>query len=163
MIFKFKENSHFSTPRCPKFFLRSINGSVKFTNCVYQLDKGDQYDWNKLTGISFNPLNPAQNAIMVGWRWNPTINKVQVCAYFNVNGTIVSPEIVLGPILNANPTDLVNFEINYNKVTIWVGNEKIEVDVPKALKKSYLTSFRIQPYFGGNRPAPNDLELNLNF
>lgn len=163
MIFKINKNQHFSSPRCPKFLVRSINGSVKFTKCVYELDQGDQYDWNKLTGISFNPLNPSQNAIMVGWRWNPIFKKVQVCAYFNVNGTIVSPELGMSPILNVNPTDLVYFEINYDKVTIWCGNEKIEVDVPKGMSKRYLTSFRIQPYFGGNRTASEDIELDLKF
>jgi len=163
MIYEIQKNAHFSTPRTPKAFVRQVNGTAAFIDAEYKLPANDQLDWNKLTGISFNPLNPSRNAIMIGWRWNPTIEKVQLCAYFNVNGTNQYPENSNTPLINVGLGQLVSFEINYERVIIRTLTEKIIVGVPREMWKSFITSFRIQPYFGGNQSATSLIKIALNY
>jgi hypothetical protein len=165
MIYIIKKGDHFSSPRTPKALVRQVNGQVKFTAANYNLDGGDQFDWNKLTGISFNPLNPSRDAVMIGWRWNNLTNKIQLGAYFNVKGQNIYPELNMSPIMEVSQTELVTFKIDYNQVVITstIQNKSITIPVPQGMFKSWLTSFRIQPYFGGNRSAPNYIEINLSF
>lgn len=157
-----ERGNQLSSPRTPKFLLRTVSGKGYFTLADYELDNGDQKDWNKLTGISFNPLIPNRNAAMIGWRWNPKTDKIELSAYFNVNGDKFYADKDNYPIISISLSETFNFIVDYKSVIVWTDSQQFNVPLPTNLRTPYLTSFRIQPYFGGNRSAPQKIQVFLN-
>ena len=89
VIFK---NTHLALPPQMVFFAKRVAGTATFTeNSVYDLQTVDQYDWNKLTGISFTLLRPDTDAIMVAWRYNVTTQMFEVGPYYNVDTARIMP------------------------------------------------------------------------
>jgi hypothetical protein len=163
VIFK---NIPFSFPRTPAFFVKNVTGSAMFTDSsIYDLHSVDQYDWNKLTGISFNFFHPDQNALMVGWRYNVADNDFEIAPYYNVDFARILP--------NENPNDpnnevikvpigqSFNFAVDYSGITLTYGNQTVFKPIPADLPTNQLTAFRIQPWFGGTSLPPNRLSLYL--
>jgi len=76
------------------FFVPFINKcmmsySVVFTNsCEYDLVNNDQYDINKIFGLSFGLHH--KNSARFGWRWNTEKKKIEILAYVYVNGKRVN-------------------------------------------------------------------------
>lgn len=156
--FKHLKGFHISYPFTPKFLIREVSGCYMFSHeSRYILDdNNDQYDWNKLAGISFTPVTPNKNAIMVGWRYNPKYDAFEVSPYFNVNFGKIMAET--NQIVRVNPGELFYITINYRSVKI----NGLITDVPLNLKPNYWTSMKVMPWFGGNRTAPKDLTVYYN-
>ncbi len=165
MIFKINQGDHRSTPLILKPFVRRVRGTCTFTEPFYDLEDVDQADWNKLIGISFNPLKPDQHAIMIAWRYNTITNKVEVGPYFNVNSSRETPERIKSGLLEIHPTIPIKFELDYNKIKFWnvITGQYIIHQVPTSLKTRFWTSFLVQPWFGGNRTAPHNISINLDY
>lgn len=165
MIFTIDEGQHRSTPLKLRPFVRKIEGRTTFIQPMYDLNSVDQADWNKLVGISFNPLKPDQHAIMIGWRYNLTTNKVEVGPYFNIDSSRETPERIKSGWLEVNPIMPVAFQIDYNKIKVWnmITGQYIVQQVPSNLRKRFWTSFLIQPWFGGNQVAPNNISIDLDY
>lgn len=158
VIFK---NIPFSFPRMPAFFVKNVTGSAMFTEkSIYDLQSVDQYDWNKLTGISFNLLRPDKNALMVAWRYNVAENVFEIAPYYNVDFARKLPneptEVIKVPIGQS-----FNFAIDYSGITLTYGNQTVTKFIPADLPTNQLTAFRIQPWFGGTSLPPNTLSLYL--
>jgi len=147
----------FSFPRRPAFFVKTVTGSAMFTeNSIYDLHSVDQYDWNKLTGISFNFLRPDKNALMVAWRYNVADNDFEIAPYFNVNLARILPneqtEVIKVPIGQS-----FDFTVDYSGITLTDGNQTVFKPIPADLPTNQLTAFRVQPWFGGTSQPPNTL------
>ena len=161
MYFYFEKGSHFSSPRIPKFFVRRLWGWAAFDEkAVYDIGP-EQDDWNKLTGISFNPLKPDKNALMVAWRWNPKLTLFEVAPYINDDSKKIFP--LESEILRLKFNQGFRFVVEYEKIVIIREESNIVIRKTAAIKTNYLTSFRIQPYFGGNSVAPRNLSVQMNF
>lgn len=157
--------SHSSVPFTPKCWIKSIKGRFEFTSkSIYNFDNIDQFDWNKLCGISWNPFQPNQNALMLGWRYRPDIKKFEVCPYINYNGRNIPYELP-EQILTFEIRDLGEFFIDKEEISFRNCEQKgkVSIKVPPGVSGHWLTSFRVQPWFGGNNVAPNQVELNLSF
>lgn len=163
MIYTIPKGTQFSFPRTPKFFVKELEGTIKIVQPVYELDNGDQLDWNKVTGISSNPLKPDQNALLIAWRWNPEKVKVEIAPYFNRNSERLTPEVGGWGWLTIPASGIVNYKINYQRIQITDPStgKTITVPTPPGLKINYWTSFRVQPYFGGDRNAPEIIIVSL--
>ncbi len=151
----------FSFPRTPAFFVKNVTGSAMFTEkSIYDLQSVDQYDWNKLTGISFNFFRPDQNALMVAWRYNVVDKDFEIAPYYNVD---------FARILPVEPDDVIkvpigqsfDFTVDYSGITLTYGTETVTKLIPANLPTNQLTAFRIQPWFGGTSLPPNTLSLYL--
>lgn len=158
-IFK---NIPFSFPRKPAFFITHVSGDAMFTdNTVYDLHTSDQYDWNKLTGISFNILQPDQNALMVAWRYNVIAKNFEIAPYYNVDLARILPkepqEVISVPI-----GEKFSFYVDYNGITLRYGSKTVFKPIPADLHPNQLTAFRVQTWFGGTSLPPNTLTLYLN-
>ena len=125
-------------------------------NCLYKFNDVDDYDINKLFGLSFGFHH--NNSIRFGW--NTDGDKIGIYAYCYNSGERIVYKIT------SLPTNITNsFEINvyndfyqlsiYNKmsnsVTTWTINK------PQTPKWGY----RLFPYFGGNKCAPHDMEIHM--
>ena len=92
MTFHFKIGKH--RPR-PIYWLRwfillfnrtEIKRQVVFPfSSKYELDNGDQQDWNKLFGISFT-MDPHDGSARYGWAYNPEKQRFELSAYCYLNG-----------------------------------------------------------------------------
>ncbi|NJN33723.1 MAG: hypothetical protein HC817_05165 [Saprospiraceae bacterium] len=95
-VYSFDKGSHFSKPR--QLFARMTERVDTFTwfcrfdtSCCYfmRTETGDfhedQWDFNKLCGISFHFLNPHINTAMVGWRHHPTKNCFELVPYWHLS------------------------------------------------------------------------------
>ncbi|WP_328356121.1 hypothetical protein OG976_26775 [Mycobacterium sp. NBC_00419] len=157
-IFK---NLPFSLPRMPAFFVTKVSGNAMLTdNTVYDLHDVDQYDWNKLTGISFNILRPDQNALMVAWRYNVDAKQFEIAPYYNVDLARILPtqsEIIPVPI-----GQTFTFSVDYNGITVSYGNSSVFKQIPPDLHPNQLTAFRVHTWFGGTSLPPRSLTLYLN-
>jgi hypothetical protein len=170
-IFRFNKGSHFSSPR--GLFKRMIYEPNKLVwecrfdkSCCYQmcLDNGqlheDQWDYNKLLGITFTPLNPHNNTAMVGWRHHPDSLYFELIPYWHIHKKRVYKE---RPCLTVKPDEKFKVEImvDYIKYTI---TTSIITSKGKLEETQYYKGFShqaalIYPYFGGTSRAPNDMFL----
>lgn len=154
-----KKGEHSSSPILYKPWVRRLSGSIYFTEeSKYNLGSVDQYDWNKVTGISFNPLKPNENAIMIAWRYNPSSDYFEVGPYFNIAGTNLAPDTKF---IKVRIGESVGFYLDYDYAQV---TGKIDVKTSTYFgKHPFLTSFRIQPWFGGNMATPSLIKYHLNF
>jgi len=143
----------------------------------YELDGGDQCDWNKLHGVSWNWLNNHDNSFMVAWRWNPA-GFWQVGAYYHDEGdthwasaecseptaqetdpAIPVAAIYPGPDGSAQFETHMNFQPNgFAALTIITATETLFFEHFFGVEADN-TYREIGPWFGGNRTAPHDMCL----
>ena len=56
----------------------------------YDHDGPDQWDWNKMPNSAyFDCFRPHGQSVLIGWRYNPEVDKVEVCHYYH---GILDPE-----------------------------------------------------------------------
>lgn len=151
----------FSVPRRPAFFVKTVTGSSRFTeNSIYDVQSVDQYDWNKLTGISFNFFRPDKNALMVAWRYSFADNDFEIAPYYNVDLARILPneqtEVIKVPIGQS-----FDFTVDYSGITLTYGNQTVFKPIPADLPTNQLTAFRVRPWFGGTSLPPKTLSLYL--
>lgn len=135
-----------------RYILRNPDGSID----------DDQYDWSKLSGITFTPLRPLSNTAMVGWRYNHLKDSIELIPYFHVGGTRFfrdNPHLTVG----INEPFEHEIHLNYYKKII-----SVTIITPRGRlteKKVYRTfkswAVQIHPFFGGNKRAPRTIKLSV--
>lgn len=165
ITFTIDKGDNFSNPRKPfsPFFKRELEGEFRFLDeSRYNLKNTNQLDWNKLTGISFVDwsfkLN--KNATLLAWRYDPAANIFEAAPYFNANYEKIFPNI--HQIIRFSPEDMGIYRIKHNWIYIQNTNTKQEVMMTHPIKTSHFT-WRIQPHFGGDDVAPNEIKLQLGW
>lgn len=131
----------------------------------YMLDNGDQRDWNKGGGVSFDYFNNRIQAAMWAHRWNPEDNTFDYCFYVHDNSDTIK---VHTSYYNDTETILkvpsktrvkirlkINYIDKYYEMFFTVGGKEHKA-------KFYFTHNRYQTKeitanFGGNRTAPQKL------
>jgi hypothetical protein len=148
---------HWFLPVIPRFYWnkKQFNWTVNFdSSCAYDLGDDDQYDWNKLVGVSQH-FNPRINSIRFGWRYNPTTKLIEIASYKETN-------------YKFEFNTLASIELNKDiKLTIQLYSGLVALSVND---DTYITSFnlntkllmRANPYFGGNNAAPHKMSLRLS-
>lgn len=134
--------------------------------CAYNI--GDQQsDWNKLFGMSwgFFPLVKQwmqhYNSSRFAWRWNRGSEKIEVCAYYYINGERFYPEIDGNPWVSLDLNKVYNFGIfPHNNVVEYivaedgyglVYHQQIVQEVPSEW------GFAAPIYFGGTNYSPKTI------
>ena len=173
--FTIKKGNHFSTPRTFKLLTGPNNKEYQWVvalddSCVYSfkdLDKGtvaeNQWDWNKLVGLSlFDFIPNDKNSIRVGWRYNPTTQKIELGAYMHLDSKIIFSDPIT---LNIEPNELVRVSIK-TYTDKWVVNiisldSKVEMTYTQTLNKAkhFNFAYENQFYFGGQEVAPHDMHI----
>ena len=155
-----KEGKHISTPI--KLELTKSNvlkGSFYFTKySKYNLHSVDQLDWNKLTGFKYD-LGYPDRSVMIGWRYDTLNNVFQVAPYFNNNGNINPLD---SEIINISENEIVLFQITHkdNTAGVYLSGKNSYSYKEICLESGNLKSI-VNPYFGGNRKATNEISLYL--
>ncbi|WP_142391429.1 hypothetical protein [Mycobacterium sp. ENV421] len=155
------KNTHLALPLQMVFFAKRVTGNATFTeNSVYDLQTVDQYDWNKLTGISFTLLRPDTDAIMVAWRYNVSTQMFEVGPYYNVDTARIMPtdsEIISVPV-----GQTFTFHADYQGITVQYGDTAVYKPIPEGLHPNQLSAFRINSWFGGTSRAPKTISFTLD-
>lgn len=140
-------------------FVKKVNGTATFTpKSVYNLNNEDQFDWNKLSGISFS-IPGDVNSTMVAWRYNVASGDFEVAPFFNVDKARILPtpaEIVTVPI-----GETFDFTVDYDGISITYGDQTVSKATPSGLTPNVWTSYRTSVWFGGTSLPPNLIKLKL--
>ena len=140
-------------------WVKQVNGFGTFTkNSVYDLHSADQYDWNKLSGISFS-IPGDVNSTMVAWRYDVSSGNFEVAPFFNVDKARILPtpaEVIAVPI-----GDTFDFHVDYDGITISYGDKTVYKATPQGLTPNFWTSYRTSVWFGGTSLPPNLIQLKL--
>lgn len=119
----------------------------------------DREDINKLYGMKFG-FDTHYNSVRIGWRYNPSIDKIELYLYSYVIGKRVIEKL----------TQVNLFEEFHCTMFLNKSNNRVIVEIKdadnKVLAVSYVPNmtnswvkFRLFPYFGGNLPAPNKMKI----
>jgi len=139
---------------------RDVSFRVKFgADCNYVLPGEDQNDWNKGGGFSFSLFSNTKEAIMWAWRWNPTLQRIQLCAYWHVKGQAFYAETQ-----NDFPFAVAleqEFTVRIYKPGVFWHVMFQTIDGTKIIETS-AQGRPIRPiglWFGGNQPAPQAMTV----
>ncbi|MGI9164717.1 MAG: hypothetical protein ACR2JI_17615 [Mycobacterium sp.] len=160
------KGTHFTIPNNFGFFVQNVSGSGTFTtNTTYDLGDSDQWDWNKLTGIAFTPLEPDRDSAMVGWRYNLETQLFEIAPFYNVNKVRILPnENPLSPgyeVISVPADQTFSYTVDYTGVTISYGDRTVFKPFPQGLTPNVWTAARVSGWFGGNEAAPRTVSYYL--
>lgn len=141
-------------------------------SCKYILNNGDQKDWNKLLGFSFGffPLFKQymqhENSIRIGWRYNPEKNTIELTPYFYIDGVRNYHETTQGY------TEIISLELNKEYILTLlcdVNGGYLKIKDENVCHISFFQfknhkaykgyGFNAPLYFGGNEPAPQNINI----
>ncbi len=153
-IYKLKINF-----RKPQYQILNANGSLS----------SDQADWNKATGFSdCNNFDAFRGkGAMLGWRWNQSLGVIELAAYVHNQGD--KSRRVIAFTATANVNTWYEFSIKAgekNKTYTYKFNGETIVMSGKNGRGCELEAISgrlITPYFGGNRTAPNDILIDIEY
>lgn len=164
MIFKFKKGTHRAWPW---YWLRwwpllinpkKITRTVTFLHeSKYWLPGIDQQDHNKLFGIGF--LHPKKNSARFGWRYDPDEGKFVISAFVHVNGKMDFKDLCS---VDVNTPTILSITITGSYYIFKSFNSRVgtaEYMCSKGHNKK--VGLLLGPYFGGNRPSPQTLRIEL--
>ncbi len=155
------KGTHFAIPNPWAIWVRKVSGDATFTaDSRYDLEDEDQYDWNKLAGITFTPWRPERDAGMVVWRYNLQNQMYEVGPFFDVDFAYVFPtddEIISIP---AGAT--FDYAVDYDGITVSYGDRSVHKPLPQDLRPNFWTSARVTGWFGGSEVAPRTVSYYLH-
>lgn len=152
---------HFVVPNRWGVWVTRVSGDATFTDdSIYDLKDEDQYDWNKLAGITFTPWRPERNAGMVVWRYNLHDNTFEVGPFFDNNFAYVFP--TEDEIITVSAEETFGYAVDYNGITVTYGDRTVFKPYPEGLKPNFWTSARVTGWFGGSEVAPRTLTYYLH-
>ena len=165
-VFIIKKNRHYSN--LLKIKLHILKNKIKYKilfdeSSQYDLKNNDQYDINKLFGISYGFHH--RNSARFGWRWDLDKGKIEILAYVYKNGKRINEWEQDIHIAYIDFFEFYEMEIQKNKNEyIFTLKKDSDKKVYKKLIKSRAKcffSYELFPYFGGNKKAPHDISISF--
>jgi hypothetical protein len=127
-------------------------------NCIYDLHNNDDYDTNKLYGVSTSYSHMFQSA-RIGWRCLDD-KTIQIMAYTHDQGVFLNPQ-VLGTV-NTNTWFDCKIVINdFSFIYSFIQNNKTNVITVPKKTKGWNFKYRLFFYFGGNEKAPHKMVAHI--
>jgi hypothetical protein len=162
MIFTVERGEHYSDRFLYKalnslVLSRSIQYLVKFdSSCKYQLSKRDQQDVNKLFGYSIG-FDHHKNSARFGWHWH--WGKIHASAYLYRDG-----ERIVLPMAKLELDSWYRFSIEAQEESdcFLIADEESTIAIANVERRAkFRFGFHLWPYFGGNNPAPHEVQLEM--
>ena len=155
-IYTIKKGSHYADNReTGEIKTTKLSFSVLFdSSAVYQtIDPVNQFDINKLYGLSDCNSAHHSNSARMGWCW--VNNQLEIHAYGYKNGLRNSEFITAIPI--GKPVDM-SIEMNDSTYLLKVGDKFAEL--PRGCSGQG-SGYKLFPYFGGDETAPHDIVVKV--
>lgn len=170
-----RKNTH-AQFRLPKFYLdhQPVRYEVSFTDsCRYGFGTKDDNDINKLFGVAFitwgsfwfviknlfkGKLKALHhyNSIRYGWRYDALSNRFEVWRYIYLNGDRFMWYVDGLNVGESVKLEIIPIDLNDTKCTYSLGGN-YQIWMP-----AHSLKYKLFPYFGGNNPAPHDMEIKIN-
>jgi hypothetical protein len=136
-----------------------ISFSAKFnSNCLYDLHNVDNWDANKLYGISTSYNHMIQSA-RIGWRCLDGKN-IEILTFVHDEHKFLNPE-VLGTVAPDEWFDCKIVVKEYSFVFYFTKNKTTNIIVAPKQSKGWKFKYKLYPYFGGNETAPHDMNIYI--
>ena len=124
----------------------------------------DQWDWSKLWGVSFHWFTNHKNSAMVGIRYNPRTERVELVPYYHVDGSSgIYPPAPLAKV-KLDETFYTQITIDYHSKTYKLSIQtqtQIFHSIPQPFSHQRKWTRGINFWFGGNRTAPKTVQVSL--
>lgn len=130
-----------------------------FDNAIYlTADPYNQMDINKLFGLSESwfPGSHHDNSARFGWRYNAKRHELELLAYIYENGKLFYIHLEDVELLRMYECKLEMSEDGYH----FYINGKVMYWYPRPRRLGNW-KYYLYPYFGGDEPAPHDINLYL--
>jgi hypothetical protein len=125
---------------------------------LYVDDTLDRFDVNKLFGFSLGMHH--KNSYRFGW--NCLDGKIHIYAYAYVNGERIITEICKIKINEEHRFTIFMNNTGKCVFTVIDSSDNIHQAIVMGHKhKEKLFGYKLWPYFGGNKPAPQKIEIDL--
>lgn len=166
MTFTFKPGKHRARPLYwlrwwpllinPKKIRRKV---IFWFDGSYTLPDGDQEDHNKLFGLSFGRIH--RNSARFGWRYDPARQRFILSAYCYVNGERIMEDLC-DCVANHGYTCSLYLDGPEYLFTVW--NDRDTMVGATSIMKGHTRRWArlLGPFFGGNRPAPKKITIQLS-
>lgn len=153
---------HYSRPRRLQLHWRKTEliREIKFNSSVkYNLYSVDQWDINKLFGISYGYHH--HNSVRFGWRWNLKENKLEILAYIYINKKRIQDSLAFIDLHQDYQFKIIKQEHQYLLSIIDPETSQTIVHKTYPAGKGCPLGYLLHPYFGGNCSAPHKITFDF--
>lgn len=155
-VFTILKGKHPSVRKIKLFKQNLFTFSFRFDESAkYDLLDVDQYDTNKLIGFKYG-IDPHKNSARFGWRWSLDKQHIVIVGYSYVNG-----DRSIFDIGYCLPNESCNGEIEVTDKEFIYRFRGVEYKAAKT--KNSMWKFFLFPYFGGNKKAPHNINIEMWF
>jgi len=141
----------------------SFNATFK-DSCKYDIGHPDQFDINKLIGLSYGYHH--SNSVRIGWRYNTATNKIDLLAYIYRNKIRLKEDecpVIMSIDLNETVYGMISNESGKFKTILYTQSNDYSENYYKSSSKLPKIGYILFPYFGGNQTAPHNMEINMEY
>jgi hypothetical protein len=154
------KGKHYSIPPYKSItFSNSRTYKITLNNAEYNHHNQDQFDFNKLIGLSYNSTDHHKDSFRLGHYWDPINNEHVLAAYIYKNGHRMMAKMLR--LKQYEKTFYLKWMVRHNKVTMMVYNSRTSASYAVTFDKDYSWGLTLQPYFGGNLPAPHNWSVQV--
>lgn len=147
---KHRSGWRYNTTKSNSFNIEVIfNESAQYTT----VDPLNQYDVNKLWGVSDCGDNHSDNSIRFGWRW--LNDSLEILWYRRIDGHFEFEKINS---VNINETNRMHLTISKNSYELRVNG--VIKTVSRPCSGDY-KRYKLYPYFGGDEKAPHTIKIRI--
>lgn len=127
----------------------------------YDLGEPDQHDVNKLFGVALRGIH--RDSVRFGWRYLRGTARVELLAYVYRDGARITAPLCQVPMNHWYTLSIHSRELLGHDWVFRVHNENGELIHQNWMpgKRPGLFAFLLGPYFGGNRTAPHDIQIEI--
>ena len=153
-IFTIKENKHRSTTTYNTTKSNYITFNAIFdSSAIYSTDDpNNQYDVNKLYGISDCGCNHQHYSMRLGWRW--LNDSLEILWFKHTNNNFSFAKIK-----SIDFDDVIDFSIQFDNNYYYMSVGSDTVTIARPCNRSSNRKYFLWPYFGGNETAPHDIKI----
>ena len=124
-------------------------------SAIYQsIDSNNQYDINKLYGLSDCKDHHIKTSIRLGWRW--LNDSLELHWFQHVNNNFSFDRIT-----TINLNTIVNFSITFDNNYYYVSVDTDTITIDRPCNNQSIRKYYLYPYFGGDEKAPHDIKIKI--
>jgi hypothetical protein len=116
----------------------------------------NQYDINKLFGLSMKMEYHKTNSARFGWRWVTDRRVIELLAYLYVDGK-KTYEVLRE--LTFNQFIILSITVEETEYIFWDGMKQWRFPKPKS--NPHCLKYQLFPYFGGDETAPHRITIGM--
>jgi hypothetical protein len=152
-VYRIEKGQHESGNKVDVTTREEVKYQVRFAeSCLYKIDSDDSLDVNKLFGLS-DAQSHSDHSARFGWRTKG--NRIEIMTYVRRSGNIVTR-----PIGTVSPGESACYTISIMP-NYYLFRFESTIDTIHRTSSFNGVRYHLWPYFGGNQPAPQTMEIYM--